>query len=186
MRAHHNDGEPRRLNWGCGTDPEPGWVNSDIKEAPGIDISADIRAGLPLDDASLDYVVGIHSLPELAYPDVATALRELHRVLRPDGVLRLALPDLERAIRAYLDGDAGYFLIPDDDVRSLGGKLVVQLTWYGYSRTMFTFDFVEELLYAAGFRRVERCSYRQTSSPHPGIIELDNREGESLFVEAYK
>jgi len=161
-------------------------VNSDIKEAPGIDISADIRAGLPLDDASLDYVVGIHSLPELAYPDVATALRELHRVLRPDGVLRLALPDLDRAIRAYLDGDAGYFLIPDDDVRSLGGKLVVQLTWYGYSRTMFTFDFVEELLYAAGFRRVERCSYRQTSSPHPGIIELDNREGESLFVEAYK
>jgi SAM-dependent methyltransferase len=186
MGAQHDDGEPRRLNWGCGTDPEPGWVNSDIKEAPGIDISADIRAGLPLDDASLDYAVSIHSLPELAYPDVATALRELHRVLRPDGVLRLALPDLDRAIRAYLDGDAGYFLIPDDDVRSLGGKLVVQLTWYGYSRTMFTFDFVEELLYAAGFRRVERCSYRQTSSPHAEIIELDNREGESLFVEAFK
>jgi SAM-dependent methyltransferase len=139
-----------------------------------------------VDDESLDYVVSNHSLPELAYPDVAIALRELHRVLRPEGVLRLALPDLERAIRAYLDGDVAYFLVPDDDVRSLGGKLVVQLTWYGYSRTMFTFDFVEELLYEAGFRRVERCSYRQTSSPYPGIVDLDNREGESLFVEAFK
>jgi SAM-dependent methyltransferase len=176
----------RRLNWGCGTDPEPGWLNSDIKEGPRIDISADIRAGLPLDDASIDYAVSNHALPELAYPDVAIALRELHRVLRPDGVLRLALPDLERAIRAYLDGDVAYFLVPDEDVRSLGGKLVVQLTWYGYSRTMFTFDFIEELLYAAGFRRVERCSHRQTGSPFPGIIDLDNREGESLFVEAFK
>jgi SAM-dependent methyltransferase len=186
MGAQQGSGQPRRLNWGCGTDPETGWLNSDIKVAPGIDISADIRAGLPLDDSSLDYAVSIHALPELAYPDVGIALRELHRVLRPDGVLRLGLPDLERAIRAYLDGDIAYFLVPDDDVRSLGGKLVVQLTWYGYSRTLFTFDFVEELLYAAGFRRVERCSYRQTSSPYAAIVDLDNREAESLFVEAFK
>ena len=39
-----------RLNWGCGPDPEPGWINSDLKEVPGIDISRDIRDGLPLDD----------------------------------------------------------------------------------------------------------------------------------------
>ncbi len=182
-------GEPhslRRLNWGCGTEPEPGWLNSDIKAAPGVDMPADILAGLPLDDGSVDYAVSIHALPELAYPNVPVALRELHRILKPDGVLRLALPDLERAMRAYLDGDAGYFLVPDDDVRSLGGKLVVQLTWYGYSRTMFTFDFAEELLYGAGFRRVERCEYRQTTSAHPEIVELDNRESESLFVEAVK
>ena len=35
----------RRLNWGCGTQPEPGWINSDRKQAPGIDISCDIRDG---------------------------------------------------------------------------------------------------------------------------------------------
>jgi SAM-dependent methyltransferase len=186
MESTEHNSALRRLNWGCGTDPEPGWLNSDIKEAPGIDISADIRAGLPLDDASLDYAVSNHALPELTYSDVEIALRELHRVLRPAGVLRLALPDLDRAIRAYLDGDAGYFLVRDDDIRSLGGKLVVQLTWYGYSRTMFTFDFIEELLYKAGFRRVERCSYRQTTSSYSEIIDLDNREGESLFVEAFK
>src|ERR671925_461581 len=37
----------RRLNWGCGDYPERGWVNSDIKEGPGIEISCDIREGLP-------------------------------------------------------------------------------------------------------------------------------------------
>jgi SAM-dependent methyltransferase len=176
----------RRLNWGCGTHPEPGWLNSDIKEGPGIDISADIRGGLPLADGSVDYAVSIHALPELPYPDLVPALRELRRVLKPGGVLRLGLPDLERAMRAYLDGDSGYFVVPDDDVRSLGGKLVVQLTWYGYSRSMYTFDFVEELLYRAGFQRVRQCAFRETEGPHSEIVGLDNREQESLFVEAFK
>jgi hypothetical protein len=34
--------EIRRLNWGCGDVRPPGWINSDIKSGPGIDISADI------------------------------------------------------------------------------------------------------------------------------------------------
>ena len=37
---------------------------------------------------------------------------------------------------------------------------------------------------AAGFDRIDRCAYRRTASPHADIVELDNRERESLFVEA--
>ncbi len=176
----------RRLNWGCGMHPEPGWINSDVKEGPGIDISCDVREGLPLDASSLDYITSIHALPELPYTDIEPALSELQRVLKPDGALRLSLPDFEKAIRAYLDGDAGYFLIPDDDIRSLGGKLIVQLTWYGYSKSLYTFDFIEELLYRVGFRRVVQSAFQQTVSDHPDITMLDNRERESLFVEAFK
>jgi predicted SAM-dependent methyltransferase len=176
----------RRLNWGSGTGPPAGWVNCDIKEGPGIDVSCDIRDGLPLEPASFDYVVSIHALPELPYPDVEPALVELHRVLKPGGVLRLALPDLDKAMHAYRQGNADYFLIPDDDVRSLGGKLIVQMTWYGYSKSMYTFDFTEELLYRAGFHRVARSKYRETGSEHAGITELDNRERESFFVDAFK
>jgi predicted SAM-dependent methyltransferase len=176
----------RRLNWGSGTEPPADWINCDIKEAPGVDISCDIREGLPLEDACIDYAASIHALPELAHPDVEPALIELRRVLKPDGVLRLALPDLERAMEAYREGDAGYFLIPDDKARSLGGKLIVQMTWYGYSKSMYTFDFTEELLYRAGFRRVVRCRYQETASGYPEITVLDNRERESLFVDAFK
>jgi predicted SAM-dependent methyltransferase len=114
------------------------------------------------------------------------ALRELRRVLKPGGVLRLGLPDLDRGIKAYLENDRDYFLVPDEDAKSLGAKLVTQLIWYGYSRTLFTHEFIEEMLLKAGFSRVERCAYRQTSGPHPEIVDLDNREPESLYVEAYK
>jgi SAM-dependent methyltransferase len=175
-----------RLNWGCGAHGEPGWINSDLKEGPGIQHACDIRDGLPLPDESIDYAVSIHALPEIPYPDLVPALVELRRVLKPSGVLRLALPDLERAVGAYEAGDADYFLIPDEDAKALGSKLVVQLIWYGYSRTPFTYDFIEELLLRAGFSRVQRCAFGETRSTHPGITELDNRKAESLFVEAVR
>jgi predicted SAM-dependent methyltransferase len=178
--------EVRRLNWGCGEFPEPGWLNSDVKDVPGIDIVADVRTGLPLEDDSIDYITSIHALPELPYPDLVPALQELRRVLKPGGVLRLALPDLERGIAAYQRGDPDYFHVPDTEARSVGAKFVTQMIWFGYSRSLFVHDFVEELLERAGFEEVTRCEYRQTASRWPEIVALDNRERESLFMEATK
>jgi SAM-dependent methyltransferase len=176
----------KRLNWGCGDAGVPGWINSDLKEGPRIDITADIRQGLPLDSYSLDYIVSIHSLPMISYPDLVPVLGELRRLLAPGGVLRLGLPDLDRGIQAYLRGDREYFLVPDDIVHSHGGRFIVHMLWYGYSVTLFTAEFIEELLLRAGFSRVEHCGFRETHSRHPDIVELDNREQESLFVEAVK
>ncbi len=176
----------RRLNWGCDRHTRPGWINSDLKEGPGIDLSCDIRQGLPLDTDSIDYAVSIHALPEVPYAEIIPVLQELRRVLKPGGVLRLALPDVLKGVRAYERGDRDYFLVPDEDAKSLGAKLVTQLMWYGYIRTLFTSDFIEEWLLKAGFVRVEHCAYRETRSEHAEIVDLDNREAESLFVEAVK
>ncbi len=178
------EGAVRRLNWGCGPHPAPGWVNSDRIAGAGIE-SVDVRAGLPWPAGTFDYAVAVHALQDLPYADLVPALDELRRVLRPAGVLRLALPDLDRAIDAYRRGDRGYFYIPDHDVQSLGGKLAVQIAWYGSVRTPFTWDLADEVCRKAGFRHVVRCAFRQTASAHAGIVELDNRERESLFVEAY-
>jgi predicted SAM-dependent methyltransferase len=176
----------RRLHWGCGPITPYGWVNSDIAARPGVEIVADILHGLPLPDNDFDYVVSIHALPELAFREQAVALAELRRVLRPGGVLRLGLPDLDKAIRAYVTKDTDYFLIPDDHSSSLAGKFVVQLTWYGISRCMFTVEFAAELLGRAGFSDIAPCRFRQTASEFPGIVELDDRELESFFIEARK
>ena len=177
---------PKRLNWGCGPSVAAGWLNSDRQQGPGIDISGDVRQGLPFETDSLDYVVSIHALQEIPFDEQLPVLGELRRVLRPGGALRLCLPDAERAIRAYLAGERDYFVVPDEDFTSVGGKFVAHILWYGHSRVMYTFDFVEELLLKAGFARVFRCGYRESRCGLPGITDLDNREHESLFVEAVK
>ncbi|MEK6271938.1 MAG: methyltransferase domain-containing protein [Actinomycetota bacterium] len=176
----------KRLNWGCGAHVRQGWINSDIKPDSGVDLVCDIRTGLLLESDSVDYAVSIHALPELSYPEVVPALEELRRVLRPDGVLRLGLPDLHRAIQAYVLGKEDYFQVNQDQIQSSGGRFIAHILWYGYSRTLFITDFIEELMIKAGFVAVEECQYQRTASPFPEIVELDNRERESLFVEGTK
>lgn len=173
----------RRLNWGCGDHVAPGWINSDVKAGGHVDLVADIREGLPLETGSVDYAVSIHALPEFPYPELVPVLEELRRVLAPGGTLRLALPDLDRGIAAYLAGEEGYFKVGPEEVRSLGGRFVTQMLWYGWSRSLFTADFALELLEKAGFTDVRACSFGETASGIPEIVELDNREEESLFVE---
>lgn len=87
----------RRLHWGCGENAVPGWINADRRERPGVTVIGDIRDGLPLESASIDYIVSIHALQDLPYFDVVPALAELRRLLVPGGVLRLGLPDMDRA-----------------------------------------------------------------------------------------
>jgi predicted SAM-dependent methyltransferase len=175
----------RRLHWGCGPNTPYGWVNSDILAFPGVDVVADIREGLPFEDGAFDLIVTIHTLPELAFREMDRALAELFRVLAPGGTLRLSLPDLDKAIQAYRANDIDYFfLIPDDQARTLSGKMIAQLLWYGQSRMMFTWESIQELLIRNGFTDIQRCGFRQTRSALQGITDLDDRELESLFVEA--
>jgi predicted SAM-dependent methyltransferase len=175
-----------RLNWGCGDHTAPGWINSDVKQAPGVDLVADILEGLPLEDDSIDYAVSIHALPEIPYPKLVPALVELRRVLKPGGILRLALPDLDKAIRAYVLGHQDHFKVDEREVSSRGGRFIAHMLWYGYSRSLFTHDFVRELLERGGFVNVTTCRYRITTTRFPEIVELDNRADESLFMEAQK
>jgi predicted SAM-dependent methyltransferase len=177
----------KRLHWGCGRSAVSGWINSDRKAGAGIDCVADICAApLPLESDSIDYAVSIHALQEIPMDRQVAVLAELRRVLKPGGVLRLCLPDLNKGIAAYLGKKPEHFLVPDQDASSLGGKFITHMLWYGHSRVLFTDDFVEELLKRAGFASVQHCECGQTYSPHAAITSLDNRAHESLFIEAFK
>src|SRR5687768_4313423 len=136
----------QRLRWGCGRLPRPGWINADMLKRPGVDLVCDIRQGLTLPESSIAYAVSVHALQEIPLADLVPVLSELRRVMKPSGVLRLCVPDLDKAIAAYQRGDREYFLVPDDDAHTLGGKFVTQILWYSHSRVMFTPEFIEELL----------------------------------------
>jgi predicted SAM-dependent methyltransferase len=144
----------------------------------------DLSRGLPLATGSAGCIAAIHLLQDLVWHELAPALRDLNRVLVPGGVLRVGVPDLDRALSAYVARDAAWFYVPDRDAASPGAKLVTQMIWYGSVRTPFTFEFLAEWLAAAGFGGIRRCAFGE--SRVRGLAALDNRERETLFVEAVK
>jgi predicted SAM-dependent methyltransferase len=88
-----------KIHFGCGTNKFDGWINLDI--IPGSDVVADITARWPFEDASADFIYSEHVLEHF---DIATArgiFSEIFRVLKPGGVVRIAMPDLDNLIREY-------------------------------------------------------------------------------------
>lgn len=72
------------LELGCGPDPRPEVIGVDVVALPGVEVVADLEAGLPfLPDASVDEVYSRHVLEHVA--NLPTLLRDIHRVLRPGG-----------------------------------------------------------------------------------------------------
>ena len=47
----------------------------------------------------------------ITYGDLVPVLKELRRTLKPGGVLRLCLPDVDKGIHAYLNGDRSHFAL---------------------------------------------------------------------------
>jgi len=63
----------------------------------------DLRKGIPFDDASVDAVYHSHLFEHLDRDAVGGFLAEVKRVLKPGGVHRMVVPDLEFEVRRYLD-----------------------------------------------------------------------------------
>ena len=97
----------RLLNLGCGTTWHPGWVNVDLAPAaPGI-LAHDLGRPLPFADCSFDAVYHAHVLEHLDAEDAAPFIKECVRVVKPGGIVRVVVPDLEAICRLYaekLDG----------------------------------------------------------------------------------
>jgi len=94
----------RLLNLGCGTrySTRPEWVNVDSAARPPHVIAHDLRAGIPFSDAIFDLVYHSHVLEHFSRANGYLLIEECWRVLRPGGVLRVAVPDLEAIARQYL------------------------------------------------------------------------------------
>lgn len=107
-RADSPDGAIQ-LHLGCGDHRLPGWVNVDVSSASA-DVRLDVRWGLPFNSDTVAAVYIAHLLEHLDYKDEAlTTLAEVHRTLRPGGLVRVVVPDIESFLRAYVDGDDDFF-----------------------------------------------------------------------------
>jgi predicted SAM-dependent methyltransferase len=90
------------LNLGCGYRFHPAWTNVNYTATGKGVIVRNLNKGIPFPDASFDVVYHSHVLEHFTKTAGETFLKECYRVLRPQGVLRVVVPDLEQLVRSYL------------------------------------------------------------------------------------
>jgi predicted SAM-dependent methyltransferase len=91
------------LNLGCGSRSHPEFVNIDVvSSGPHVRVH-DLNKGIPFPDDTFDIVYHSHLLEHLTKEKALDFLQECFRVLKKQGIIRVAVPDLEQIARTYLE-----------------------------------------------------------------------------------
>jgi predicted SAM-dependent methyltransferase len=93
----------RMINLGCGSRFHPDWVNADIAPQDPSVMQCDLSRRLPFPNDDFDVVYHSNVLEHIRRAAAPTFMRECFRVLKPGGILRVAVPDLERICKLYLE-----------------------------------------------------------------------------------
>lgn len=218
-----------RLNLGAGHERYSGWINYDRSRAPLISRWLFLRAlvrlahragligrgllewdpqtrihdvtkGIPHSSESVDMIYSSHMLEHLRPGQAQFVLDDCYRVLKPGGVLRLVVPDLAEAARAYVQRDLNYFpsqanLIADafvetfyspeireNIVRRFASRLL--RTNDGGHKWMYDAESLIARLRSAGFVDVARVDFREGKIREAAA--LDHRSPQHIHVEAFK
>ncbi len=90
-----------KLQIGCGYNEKAGWLNTDLY--PKTERIAKLDAGkqFPFDDNSFDFIFSEHIFEHLTFKESCNFLSESFRVLKPKGVIRIAVPHLDFLFKIY-------------------------------------------------------------------------------------
>jgi SAM-dependent methyltransferase len=203
------------VQYGAGHSAPHGWVNFDASPTLRLErlplvgkiisvnktrfpdgvIYGDIVKGLPVAPGSAAGVYSSHVLEHLPYGDVGAALRNTLKILRPGGIFRVIVPDLEERAHAYLarlaseEPGAGHAFVRSTlmgtEARTRGLLSMVR-SHLGNSAHLWMWDrlSLRHALQDAGFDRIRQCEFNDSSDPRFSEVEDPGRYfDESLGIK---
>lgn len=202
---------PILVHYGCGLVAPEGWLNFDASPTlrlqrvpligrlmPGPTFPSevrygDIRTGLPVAAGAAELVYCSHVLEHLSLDDVRVALRNTLALLRPGGIFRLVMPDLEHEVTKYWNGPRETRAVAFNAAtlgqrtrpRGLGGAIRTAL---GNSehRWMWDYDGFAQELVDAGFKGVRRAVFHDSEDRRFDPLESEARWDHCLGMQAYR
>lgn len=179
-----------KLNIGCGTDYKKGWTNIDNNSDNNIeklDLNWDLRNPLPHKAGSVDYIYSEHFFEHLTPEEADSMIKSLMNLLKPGGVMRIAMPDLEVVVNTYLniplDKDPVLKSHPLDFIKTPAEWMNMSFRWWGH-KWLYDYQELTRRLNDAGYKKVTRCKLGK--STHPELCDLETRPESYLIAEVTK
>lgn len=195
------------VQFGSSTDCPPGWRNFDPsiylklgrlpllgrmvrpwlphQFPPGVEVG-DVVKGLPIANSEADVVFCSHVLEHLAYEDALVALGEVYRILKPGGLFRVVVPDLESRVREYVNNydrleTPGHTLMRATllgrSKPKSGSLSAIMKCWLSTSQHEWMWDYrsLRVELVAQGFSSVRRFEFCESEDARLRAAEKESR-----------
>jgi len=102
----------RYINIGGGIWYYPKWENIDYytnKFYVNYKIDLRIKQGIPLESNSTQIIFSSHFFEHISNDDGKFILKECFRLLKKNGLIRISVPDMDKAFKAYYSNDLVFF-----------------------------------------------------------------------------
>lgn len=206
------------VQYGCGLSAPEEWTNFDvsptlrIQKTPIIGtimksvlnttfpenvLYGDIIMGLPIDDNICNGLYCSHTLEHLSLEDCRQALVNSYKLLKPGGIFRCVVPDLEFAARKYITelengsekANLNFFnstlLGVKGRPRNFKGFIS---TFWGNSHHLWMWDrqSLTHELQKVGFTKIRICTFNDSEDEMFRLVENKDRFANAVSIECKK
>ena len=189
------------LQIGGGTHQLAGWLKTDLN--PDLKtVYMDATKRFPFADNTFGYIVAEHVIEHISHADALNMLRECHRVLKNDGVVRISTPNIELThelmhrpltptLERYVSWSNSTF--PGTGNSNSAIHVVNRLQHEWGHQFLYDADTLAASLRQSGFVKTAECTPDKSDhvaltnvERHGVTIGAEFNELESLIVEAIK
>jgi hypothetical protein len=187
--SHYPPEKNGYLNLGCGANYEKDYCNADFfpfnfvrkllgRKPKPMDWALDLCHPLKCKDEFFRGVFFEHTFEHLDVWDGQRLLKELHRIIKRGGTLRITVPSLEAYVKFYR-GEPQH---PNFEQWKLKGEAFWNLTHNWGHKAVYDGELLSKLLRDAGFTDVKTASFRTGRDPAL-LLDSQARDWETLYVE---
>ena len=206
------------VQYGCGLSAPKEWTNFDVSPTLKIQnipligtifknklntifpknvVYGDIIRGLPINDNSCDGLYCSHTLEHISLNDFRKALINSYKILKPGGIFRCVVPDLEFEARSYINNldkndvsSSLYFMNNTllgikERPRGIKGFLS---SFIGNSHHLWMWDkkSLSEELKKVGFKEIRVCEFNDSDDTMFKYVEDITRFQNAVALECKK
>lgn len=173
-----------KLHLGCGFNRIDGWENHDL--------DIDLTKSLPFPDNSVRFVFAEHAIEHITSAEGLRFFKEAYRIIKPEGVIRLAFPDVERISQKYTTSYLSWLSVNGISEGTLFGA-IDSITSKHAHKSLWTPSLMKTLLHAVGFCPVDSIVSSSTTAKelcglegHGKSVGFINNYIETSVVEGIK